>query len=85
MKKLMTRSKSCATIVFLAALRLQRAINIDRSASDMAKGPVNFTQRIVSGGYYRNTKSLHTKLDLEFLMAIITGGDGEKVFIGESR
>lgn len=47
-------------------------------------GANNFTQRMVGGGYYRNTKSLATKLDLEIICHIVEGPDGAK-YLSVSR
>jgi hypothetical protein len=49
------------------------------------EGASNFTQRVSNGGYYRNTKSLATKLDLEFVMCLIRNGEDTYLSVARGK
>lgn len=60
-------------ITFLTAHQLStEAQNLSKDS------PVTFTKKVCTGGWYANCRSLHQKLDLEFVCHIVNHIDGNK-------
>ena len=52
---------------------------LSTAAQELSKdNPSTFVKRVCTGGWYMDCKSLHTKLDLEFVMHIVVHLDGRK-------
>jgi hypothetical protein len=57
---------------FPKGITVVTAHQLSTEAQQLAReGTANFAEKVSTGGYYRNTKSLHTKLDLEIITHIV--------------
>lgn len=71
---------------FPRGITVLSAHQLSTEAQELARqGTTNFVDRVRTGGWYMNCKSLHQKLDTEFVMHIITVGDRSYLTVARGK